>query len=144
VAELQQVLRRQDSNSTKAIDKVTKEYEGRIRLLLRQLSAAESAAGAPIEGASSDAPEASSQEAPAGTGTSPAAELGEVEQLRKDNQYYKAMNRELKRRLRELLERGEVASSVTSAHPVEDLASQIGKLAKEKEEVTKQIKDLKG
>merc|ERR1712107_865519 len=33
VAELQQVLRRQDSNSTKAIAKVTKEYENQIRQL---------------------------------------------------------------------------------------------------------------
>eukprot|EP00913_Durusdinium_trenchii_P022692 g21311.t1 len=35
VKELQQVLRRQDSNATKAIAKVTKEYESRIRSLLR-------------------------------------------------------------------------------------------------------------
>ncbi|CAE7040393.1 KIN4A [Symbiodinium sp. CCMP2592] len=42
IAELQTVLRRQDSNATKAIARVTKEYEARIRQLLRQLSAQQS------------------------------------------------------------------------------------------------------
>ncbi|CAJ1352508.1 unnamed protein product [Effrenium voratum] len=91
VAELQQVLRRQDSNATKAIARVTKEYEARIRQLLRQLSAqqgAESRSEEPSVLSSGDAEE--------------------VEQVKRDNQYYKAVNRELKRRLRSLLEqRGE-------------------------------------
>jgi len=86
VKELQQVLRRQDSNATKAIAKVTKDYEGRIRSLLRQLSAPRSAT-----------------EADESTPT-PVGEVEEVEQVRRDNQYYKAVNRELKRRLRSLLE----------------------------------------
>eukprot|EP00930_Biecheleria_cincta_P046553 TRINITY_DN32108_c0_g1_i1.p1 TRINITY_DN32108_c0_g1~~TRINITY_DN32108_c0_g1_i1.p1 ORF type:complete len:1252 (-),score=305.27 TRINITY_DN32108_c0_g1_i1:70-3825(-) len=94
VAELQQVLRRQDSNSTKAIAKVTKEYENRIRQLLRQLSSSQRESEDP-----SDQP----------------VDSEETEQLRRDNQYYKAVNRELKRRLRQFYEqRGEVGESLAS------------------------------
>jgi len=97
VKELQQVLRRQDSNATKALAKVTKDYEGRIRSLLRQLSAGS---------ARTDADETAAS----------AGEVEEVEQVRRDNQYYKAVNRELKRRLRSLLEHknGEVDASAAT------------------------------
>eukprot|EP00931_Biecheleriopsis_adriatica_P076220 TRINITY_DN49953_c0_g1_i1.p1 TRINITY_DN49953_c0_g1~~TRINITY_DN49953_c0_g1_i1.p1 ORF type:complete len:1308 (+),score=333.01 TRINITY_DN49953_c0_g1_i1:84-3926(+) len=105
VAELEQVLRRQDSNSTKAIAKVTKEYESRIRQLLRQLSVSQQHGDGGSEHAG-DVPSAAEAHA---------LDPDEVEQLRRDNQYYKAMNRELKRRLRGLLDqRGEVADSQVS------------------------------
>lgn len=107
VKELQQVLRRQDSNATKAIAKVTKEYESRIRSLLRQLSAQQSmgGSGAGTDTAPPDEPSVTSGDA-------------EVEQVRRDNQYYKAVNRELKRRLRSLLEqRGEADAEPAPVTP---------------------------
>merc|ERR1712039_69131 len=84
----------------------------------------------------------------------------DADQLRRDNQYYKAVNRELKRRLRGVLEEGSEGSRVmpgdctstpipASAH-VEDLAAQVERLEsekasaeEEKERVMRQIQNLK-
>jgi chromosome segregation ATPase len=170
VTELKEVLRKQDANSTKALAKVTKEYEGRIRILLRQLSAAQ-------QNASQEQPEPSELAASASRGNTslPAAsstdtesnaggtENNETQQLRRDNQYFKAVNRELKRRLRNLLERAEgtggggekhgdraTSSDAGGKQQHVDLSAKVRRLEKEKEalreentRVVSQIQTLK-
>lgn len=82
VAELQQVLRRQDANANKAMAQVATEYEARVQTLLgaREASVLPSAESSTAESAA------------------------DIEKLRRDNEYYRSVNRELKRRLRQFLE----------------------------------------
>jgi len=150
VSELQQVLRLQSANSSKAISKVTKEYEGQIRLLLQQLSVEQQRRGpeqppeegGPAAGASGSLPQqlvgstgggGSGEGALCGiagsTGSLALAEANELQQLRRDNQYYKAVNRELKRRLCSAPEPGDAAGDGQQA----PLAAEVEQLRREKE-----------
>eukprot|EP00928_Gymnodinium_smaydae_P012075 TRINITY_DN14398_c3_g1_i1.p1 TRINITY_DN14398_c3_g1~~TRINITY_DN14398_c3_g1_i1.p1 ORF type:complete len:1472 (-),score=390.41 TRINITY_DN14398_c3_g1_i1:135-4550(-) len=152
VNEVQEALKRQDANKTKALAKVTKEYEGRIRILLRQLG------NAPSKGASEDQPQGL-QGGALDTTTSSALASGidaaELEKLRAENQYYRDTNRELKRRLRSSLERsaagvagagstsgGAVASSAAAGGEasggMEEMAAQVVRLEREKEALSEE------
>lgn len=163
VAELQSVLKRQDANATKEKAKQAKWYEKHIQTLLQQLGSAQQlpdALGANLVtsvahlGAECRL-SASFEEQPDVARTVDA----EVQQLRRDNKVYKDLNRELKRKLRTLLDREGSADGHPHAEPppasasrlhVEELAAQVDRLEnekaelrEEKERVVTQMQNLK-
>jgi len=146
VAELETVLKRHDSNSTRAMGMVTKKYEEQIRALLQQLGSAQQSAveldlqrslildksGSLRADALADATAASAS-AGVGAGGSggsralppprdaPAGALAEAEaeiqRLLMDNQFFQAQTRELKRKLRAEREK---AGGAGTAQPTDD------------------------
>lgn len=161
VAELQQVVRRHDANATKAIAKVTKDYEGRIRHLLRQLNVAQqqqhdlqqkglsstedlrSASGSTAAGGEAGGTKGSL----AASGSDACNESEEIKMLRRDNHAYKMMNRELKKRVKGIMGQDvPAASGMGSARSSgaglptpnasgngEEVASRLRQLEREKE-----------
>eukprot|EP00747_Dinoflagellata_sp_TGD_P102604 gnl/TRDRNA2_/TRDRNA2_168721_c2_seq1.p1 gnl/TRDRNA2_/TRDRNA2_168721_c2~~gnl/TRDRNA2_/TRDRNA2_168721_c2_seq1.p1 ORF type:complete len:527 (+),score=155.38 gnl/TRDRNA2_/TRDRNA2_168721_c2_seq1:3-1583(+) len=154
VSELQQVLRRHDANATKMITKVTKEYEARIQRLQQQLSSEKPHGPGQLTHAQRPQSASTSKFDESAAGLA-AIEAAELQQLRRDVQYFKATNRELKRRLRTVMEEGGgppvvMGDSQSSNAQVEVLASQVDRLEREKEalceengRVMTQIKNLK-
>lgn len=148
VTELQLVLRKQDANAKKTIAKVVRECEGRIRLLLKQSGrtqprrrdGSEASDGNPVsEASSSRLPETPGKVIDpvdgSGSGSLAVGDLTEVQQLRRDMQYYKVTNRELKRRLRTALERND---GVGGESDFTALVAQIEKLEREKESLSEE------
>jgi len=131
VHELMQALRWKETNTAKEVNKVTKEYEARVRMLLKQ--------------------RASATEPGEANNTLEAMETSiEIEQLRKDNEYFKHINRELKRTLHGLMERASANGGDQAHQHIECLAAQIDRLQQEKEalraenaQVMQQVQKLK-
>jgi len=145
VAELQSVLVTQDSNATKAKASLTKKYEKQIQTLLQQLNRAQQleAIVGTEQGAASGATGSSGVSLSVSADSKPIRSdiHTEVDKLRKDNQFYKDQVRDLKRRLRDALERERAAEKPhspeacmsSSSHPkVEELAAQVERLEREK------------
>merc|ERR1712136_687049 len=139
VTELQLVLRKQDANAKKTIAKVVRECEGRIRLLLKQSGRTQPRRRDGSEASSSRLPETPGKVIDpvdgSGSGSLAVGDLTEVQQLRRDMQYYKVTNRELKRRLRTALERND---GVGGESDFTALVAQIEKLEREKESLSEE------